>query len=201
MRDSDLEEDCGDYMNTALYKYFINILVAVVVGVINYFIRVTYSYLSGFERYKTITKQNDSLMKKQFISMFINIGILILLINANLQDSGVIKGIAEGLPGGDEFFFNGSYSDLNRNWYPKVAVAIIVLVITNLFSNVFSVIITELIKLVQRKFFAKRQTLQVDMNNCMAGGDFALSNKYALILSIVFVTIMYCGPIPLLLPI
>jgi small-conductance mechanosensitive channel len=73
-------------MNTALYKYFINVLVAVVVGVINYLIRVIFTMLSGFERYKTITKQNNAMMKKQFVSLFINIGILIVLINANLQD-------------------------------------------------------------------------------------------------------------------
>lgn len=187
MRDKNLQKECDYYLDQALFRYFINVFAAVVVGVINYLIKLTFLYLSSFERYKSITKENNSLMKKQFASIFINIGILLVLINANFQDSGFFRSIAEGLPGGSEFFFVGDFSDLDRSWYSKVAVSIIVLIITNLISNVISSFVFEAIRFVKRKFFAKRQVLQHDMNACMNGAPFNLSYKYALTLAIIYV--------------
>lgn len=201
IRTPSLRDDCKKYMNTELYKYFITILVSIFVGVINFLIRVIFTLLVNFERYKTVTALNNGLMKKEFISIFINIGILIVLINANFQESGVIRSIAEGLPGGTEFFFVGDYSDLDRNWYSKVAIAIIVLIITNLISGIISTIISEIISFIKRRCFAHRQTLQYDMNQCMTGTEFNVAYKYSLTLSIIYMTIMYFGPIPILIPI
>lgn len=144
--DSSLQDDCGDYMNTTIYRFLVNIAVGVCVSIINYIIKLVFNYLSQFERYKTVTGLNDAIMKKSFIATFINLAILYLLINANFQSSGFIKGIADGIPGGgSELFFNGDYSDLNRDWYSKVAVSIIVLVLSSLVSTVISTLIFEVI--------------------------------------------------------
>ena len=152
-------------MKTELFRLLVNIGVALIVSVINYMIRMVFKMLSVFERYKSITHLNGAIMKKTFISTFINMGLLYLMINANFQGSSVVRDISESLPGGSEFFFNGDYSDLDRNWYSKVAISMIVLVITNLFSLLISSLIWELINLSKRKYFAKRQVLQHDMNS------------------------------------
>ena len=199
--DSSLNGLWDNYKNKSLYRYFVNVLVGCVVGVINYLIKVLFYKLSSFERYKSITREESSLMRKQFYSMFINIGILILFINANFQGSSFFKSIAEGLPGGTEYFFNGRYSDLDRSWYSKVGLAIIVMIVTSLITNVISWIIFELIYLLKRKWFAKKQILQIDMNTWMDGSYFNLSYKYALTMSIFAWCIMYWGPIPILIPV
>ena len=199
--DSSIQDLWGDYKNKAIYRYFVNVLVGCLAGVINYLIKLIYYNLSEFERYKSITKENSSLMRKQFYSMFVNIAILILLVNANFQGSDFVKSIAEGLPGGTSYFFNGKYSDIDRGWYSKVGLAIIVMMITNLFSNVITTILFELIYAFKRCLWAKRQVLQSDMNSWVDGSSFSLSYKYALTMSIFFCWIMYSGPIPILIPV
>jgi hypothetical protein len=142
--DSSLQDDCGDYLNTSIVKYVINILVGVLVSVINFIIKYVFNYLSHFERYKTITGLSTTIMKKAFVATFINLAILYLLINANFQGSGFISGIADGLPGGNSFFFAGDYSDLGRDWYSKVASSIIILVLSGLFSTFISSFLAEI---------------------------------------------------------
>lgn len=183
---SSLQDDCDDYMNTEIYRYLINISVALCVSIINYFIKMVFKLLSHFERYKSITALNNAIMKKIFVATFINMGLLYLIINANFQGEDFIKDMLEIIPGGSAFF-KGDYSDLNREWYPKVAVNILVLVITNLVSVIISTFIFEGIGALQRKYLAKKQILQHDMNNCMNGREFLISMKYASSLAIVFV--------------
>lgn len=154
-----------------------------------------------FERYKSVTLLNNAILRKTFAAIFINIGILYLLINADFQESSVIRGIASGLPGGSNWFFHGDYSDLDRDWYSKVSIGMIVLVLTNLFSSAFGSIVTEIISKIKRKYLAKRQLLQHDMNNCMDGAEFNIARKYAGSLAIIFCVMTYFGPIPILLPI
>ena len=152
----------------------------------NYLIKIIYYNLSEFERYKTITKENSSLMKKQFYSMFINIAISTLLVNDNFQENNFFRGISEGLPGGTQYFFNGKYSDIDRSWYVKVSLAIIVMMITNLLSSIVTTILFEVIYGIKRQWWSRRQILQIDMNSCMDGSYFNLSYKYALTMSIYF---------------
>jgi hypothetical protein len=142
--DSSLHDDCGDYLNTSIVKYVVNVLVGVLVSVINFIIKYVFNYLSHFERYKTLTGLSTTIMKKAFIATFINLAILYLMINANFQGSGFISGIADGIPGGNAFFFAGDYSDLSRDWYSKVASSIIVLVLSGLFSTALSSFLAEI---------------------------------------------------------
>jgi hypothetical protein len=142
--DSSLQDDCGDYLNTSILKYVVNVLVGVLVSVINFIIKYVFNYLSHFERYKTLTGLSTTIMKKSFIATFINLAILYLMINANFQGSGFIGGIADGIPGGNDFFFAGDYSDLSRDWYSKVASSIIVLVLSGLFSTALSSFLAEI---------------------------------------------------------
>jgi hypothetical protein len=141
---SSLHGDCGDYLNTSIVKYVVNVLVGVLVYVINFIIKYVFNYLSRFERYKTLNGLSTSIMKKAFITTFINLAILYLMINADFQGSGFISGIADGLPGGSTFFFAGDYSDLNRDWYSIVASSIIVLVLSSLFSTAISSFMAEI---------------------------------------------------------
>ncbi|CAI2383860.1 unnamed protein product [Moneuplotes crassus] len=195
---SSIRKDCQEYMENEIFRYLVNIAVALLVSVINILIKICFNVLSKFERYKAVTHLNGAIMRKTFISTFINMGLLYLLINANFRSSGFVRTIASGLPGGKKYFFNGDYDDLNRDWYSKVAISIIVLSLTNLVSVVIGAAINETINWIKRKYFAKRQTLQHDMNACMDGNVFTISTKYSTTLALIFVTIIYFGPVPLL---
>lgn len=113
---------------------------------INFNLKVVFRKLAVFERYKSLTHETESIFQKLFIAVFINMAILLLLINSNFQSIGFVKSISDGLPIGGELFFNGEYDDLNREWYPRVGLAFLILIISTVFSNIISSIGWECIR-------------------------------------------------------
>ena len=194
---------CNSYSYNYTVRTVVNIGASVMVSVINYILQLVLKRLAKFERFKTISGEVKGTVTKLFFAFFINIGILILLINANLQDTFVtIKTIADSLPTSlGAIFFNGKYSDMNRYWYTDVGVPIITLMLVNLFSNVFSAVIQCPIRCMKRCCCGTRQILQVDMNAYFEGPEFEISTYYAKNLAFLFVCMMYSGGIPILLPI
>ena len=59
----------------------------------------------------------------------------------------------------------------------------------------------ELIRICKRTIIAKRKLLQADMNEQMLGGIFEVDSKYSYTLAMIFLAMLYFGPIPLILPI
>ena len=45
--------------------------------------------LSKFERYKNVSQMNSAIMLKLFLALFINIGMLIVAINADFSETGI----------------------------------------------------------------------------------------------------------------
>jgi hypothetical protein len=109
-------------------------------------LKFVFRKLAVFEKYKSLTHETESIFEKLFIAIFINMAILLLIINADFQSVRFVKSISDTLPGGT-LFFNGDYSDFVRSWYPRVGLAFILLVISNLFSNIFGSISWQLIRL------------------------------------------------------
>lgn len=99
--------------------------------------------LAEFERYKSLTHEKESVFEKQFVAVFINMAILVLLINANFQKIGVFHDISNGLGSIGTIFFNGDFEDLNRGWYSTVGLSFLILVISSLISNLLSTAIWE----------------------------------------------------------
>jgi len=50
--------------------------------------------MSVFERYKNVTAMNGSIMIKLFLAIFINIGVLIVVINADFTSAGIPANIS-----------------------------------------------------------------------------------------------------------
>lgn len=171
-----------------------------IVSTINFYLKMTFRLLAKFERYKSLSHETGSVFKKLFVAIFINMAILLLLINADFQDIKFIRKISEGIPVAGDLFFNGRYDDLNRSWYPRLGLAFLILVISTIVSNVLSTIFWELFRVYKRKISAKKELLQADMNAKMMGGIFELDGKYALTLALIFMCHLYYGAVPLLLP-
>lgn len=162
------------------------------VSMINFWLKIIFRRLAKFERYKSLTQETESIFKKLFIAIFINMAILLLLINSNFDDTNI--------PIISDIFFSGKYEDLNRRWYPRVGLSFCILIISTIFSNLISFVIWELIRMYNRNIKAKKQLLQVDMNSFMLGGNFEIDAKYSLTLALIFMCQLYFGPLPLLLP-
>ena len=188
--DSSLQGVCGNYMRYYLLRTIVTIVVSFLVTMINFMLKIVFRKLAKFERYKSLTHETNSIFKKLFIAVFINMAILLLLINANFQEFEFVKNISNWLPIGGDLFFNGKYNDLKRAWYPRVGLAFLVLVISTVFSNMFSSAQWELIRMYKRNIVAKKQLLQCDMNLQMNGGFFEIDAKYSISLAVIFTLIL-----------
>jgi hypothetical protein len=126
----------------------------------------------------SLTHETESIFKKLFVAIFINMAILLLMINASFDESDI--------PIISDVFYSGRYEDLNRKWYPRVGLAFLILVVSTVFSNIFSTALWEGIRYYRRAFKAKRMLLQIDMNQQMLGGIFEIDAKYSLTLAMIF---------------
>ncbi|CAI2374106.1 unnamed protein product [Moneuplotes crassus] len=199
--DTSKHDVCGNYIRDYILRTVITISVSFIVSMINFMIKIVFRTLAKFERYKSLTHETGSIFRKLFVSIFINMAILLLLINANFQSIKFVKDVSDWLPIGGELFFNGRYDDLSREWYPRVGLAFCVLILSTIFSNLFSSGMWEGIRWYKRTIKAKRQILQCDMNVNMLGGVFEMDAKYGMSLALIFLAHLYFGAIPLLCPI
>jgi hypothetical protein len=157
--------------------------------------------LSSFEKFKTHTKEAVARMRKLFWALFINVGILIVIVNANLMSVGFFEQLKGNLPIGNNLFFNGSYYDTVRMWYVKVGVPIILLMMANLFSYSMAPILLEPVMKCYRCMKKNSLILQADLNALYQGREFDIPYAYAKTLSFIFICFMYAGGLPILLPI
>ncbi|CAI2377567.1 unnamed protein product [Moneuplotes crassus] len=192
---------CETYIRDYILRTLVTVVVSLIVSMINFMIKIVFRTLAKYERYKSLIHETESIFWKLFVSIFINMAILLLLINANFQSIGLIKDISDWLPIGGDLFFSGRYEDLDRSWYPRVGLAFCVLMISTIFSNLVSTGMWEVIRMYKRNIHAKKQLLQCDMNENMLGGVFEMDAKYGMSLAIIFLANLYYGSIPLLCPI
>ena len=100
-----------------------------------------------------------------------------------------------------DYVLNGWYSDINRDWYIYVGFAFITLIITNQVISLGFAYIWQGYRWLMKMLCRAWKVLQVDLNKLYEGYDFNLQERYATNLSFIFVCMIYCGPIPLLIPI
>lgn len=131
------KEHCKKFRDDYVLRILVSCFASIAILFINKALKITMKKMSSFEKYDSISREKRSYMGKLFVLTFINMGLLILLINANFQDFVVVKGITSILPPFfSDIFFNGPYADTTRDWYTSVGVAIILLVMTTTISNI-----------------------------------------------------------------
>jgi len=96
-----------------MIRNLLMIVASVFISVINYILKVILKSLVKFERYKTISGMNKSIILKLFIAISLNMIALPFFINLNLQTDPNIYKAAQKLPEGKIYFFGGKYSDIS----------------------------------------------------------------------------------------
>lgn len=93
----DLSTLCANYRDFYVQNTVLTVVASVSVSMVNFLMKLVLKALSGFERYKGITQMEESIMMKLWFVFFINMGILIVAINADLSSFSVVKNIQDGL--------------------------------------------------------------------------------------------------------
>eukprot|EP00942_MAST-04A_sp_MAST-4A-sp1_P006213 g6213.t1 len=140
-------------------------------------------------------------MTKLFLMKLLNTGIVVLIVNANLEDHGASVASPE-LP-----LFAGGHGDFNMTWYYTVGTSILLTMIINSVSFVIWPILGAFQRwkalcqdrgCSRNKMKSKKKT-QHEYNLQFIGPEFMLADRYAACLNDLFVCLMYAAGMPLLL--
>jgi len=131
-----------------------------------------------------------------WIVQFVNTGIVLLLINARIEGWN----IPEGMP-----VFTGEHTDFTAEWYSTVGSTIAFSMFFGSvmpFSNFIFCFQKGCIGCLDRKCTCNRkktrQILQTDYEAKYIGSQFQIENRYAQIIAITYITLMYSTAIPFL---
>ena len=153
--------------------------------------------------YDTHSRTMTNITNGVFIAQFFNTALLILLVNANLEETIPPAGT----------IFNGPFNDYMPIWYSAVGYTIVQTMIINAFMPVISQVISDVLKAwgqrrdqswekdpAKAKYVTKKTQVSQYMDLYM-GPEYIVHFKYSSVFNITFVTMMYGVGIPILFPI
>lgn len=117
---------CKDWTGKFVAYYSMQVGLIIFIPILNALIVFILTVLTSFERNKTLSSDFTSNMIKCFIVQFINVVVVIIIVNLRIES------IYNKNP--KFFIFTGKYSDFNPEWYSFVGVVIA----SSMFINIFS---------------------------------------------------------------
>jgi hypothetical protein len=119
------EQHCKVWLeNYTLTNAMIFIMAAGII-LINIILKLVLRKLSQFEKRHTKTEEISASTIKMFIAQLINTGIIIMIVNANLN----LDDLPDSFP-----IFNGSYAEFDIEWYKNVGTTIALTMVLTIFS-------------------------------------------------------------------
>ena len=187
---------CGRYQ-TAIYKalFWTNALSYIIVG-LNYFLREACIALINWVGYRTETERLEKTVMLTFYVVFLNTGILLLMVNANMMKQPISLGL------------DGPMSDFNSDWFRITGNTIRSTMVFNAYYPILEFVGFFAMRLAYRlmdsctlnKYETKTKSIQAYLD-IRCGPAYLMHFKYSSILNIVFITFMFGFGIPELFPI
>jgi hypothetical protein len=125
-------------MDKYIIFYSITIAIVIVIPVINAIISIVLRAVTKFERNKTVSEDYMGNVWKIFVLQFLNIGLVLLLVNMQ------IDGFKTGIP--DFPIFSGDYADFTPAWFAKVGAVILSSMVIGVFTPHLSILIFAILK-------------------------------------------------------
>jgi len=146
---------CEDWSKDQAFTYGMMIVGVLGVCILNQVLLVFFQFLVGFERLATVTDVTQSQLWKLFLAQFVNTGLLTFLVNWKLQSvPAPLMVITEPLSIG-----KGAYYEANGAWFEAVGCALLITVLTQVFSTTFTpVIMARVVAPLKRKFIVMQGT-------------------------------------------
>ena len=101
---------------------------------LNAVLRMTTIYLTKWIGFTTVTQLMKEISNRVFMVLFFNTGILLVLVNANLEDVSVIL----------SKLFDGQFYDYSPEWYGTVGYTIVQTMLVNAFMSPVNEVIVNL---------------------------------------------------------
>jgi hypothetical protein len=135
-------------------------------------------------------------MVKLFLAQFFNSSIILLVIAGSFPGlkRAMVGTFAEGL------LFQGEITDTNSKWYTEVGVSVSVAIITLPLTARFGTAVRFVAFRWKRWLAVTTAVTQDELNAAFEGYDFDISTRYGEVLNVLFVTMVFSGGMPSLIP-
>jgi len=194
------------------HALFFGIQIAAIASIfiINTSVRFLMVKFSHFERHHWLSQREASSAMSIFILQFFNTGLITLLVFSQIDEvkaglASAASSAASAAESGQDVteftryfpIFAGPYQDLTPKWYAVVGTSIIMTVFLNAFIPMVPVFVTGLKKALAG--LRPQPLLQEELNERYLGPELQIAQRYGLVLSTVFVCLLYSSGIPILL--
>ncbi|GMF28701.1 unnamed protein product [Phytophthora fragariaefolia] len=182
---------CRGYIKDYLIKNSFILLAAGIVVVVNFLLDNILRMFAVFERHTSDSTRTIRVAVRMFVAQFLNTALIVIIVNASFGLRGVP--VAKELLG-------GKYKDFQRGWYPTVGMGIATTMLLNAFLPQFTLFAQMYIWSPVYRWYKRRSIrTQHKMDKLYAGPKFDISERYPMVLNSVFVTMVFCGGVPVLL--
>ena len=161
----------------------------------NIYIRKYMLKILSYSRFKKVSALDSSTMIWIFLTQFINTALILLGLNANLTEIYSPLGV----------IFNGVYGDFEKTWYNNVGC----LFLNTMVINTFFPVTEQLIRFLMTNFkkwkdqgwkrqYSTKSLTVANYVNVYGGPEFSLPNRFAALLKMIFVVLLYGTGLPMM---
>jgi hypothetical protein len=195
---------CQEYAFAIVLGQVLTIFAAFAVIIVNVALKKILVYLTKIERHETQSAELTATTMKIFGAQFLNTAIITLLVNSAWPQE--LKDVLAVLPLPHVLVntilnLEGPYQDTGHEWYAVVGSAICTTMMINVFVPHLQPILEVLVfRGCKRRSARKTKLTQAELNRVFEGPKFELAVRYAVTLNSLFVSMLYAGGMPILLP-
>lgn len=186
-------EYCAPYLLTQTRVQTLSITAILGVIVINVVLTQVLNACAIFEKHHSITEEEGAIAVKVFLAQFMNTALISTIVNTDLAYYFPIL-----QPLKDSNLLTGIHKDFTSDWFSMVGAPIVATVLPASISPNIVLLLEWPISIVKRFFLKNRQKTQRLLNDLFKGPKFMLSQRYGVMLSMMFTILLYSGSIPIM---
>ena len=184
---------CSEFTGGISEPFLLQLGATAATLVVNTIIFFLLEATADFMKFTSILQREMTMMNRIFVLTLINTAFVVLLVNADFQ----LVDIDLLLIG------NGLYRDISTGWFETVGLTVVLVSALNVLApHLYPLFISFYEKIINNDLVKRGRAFnQTQYNTLMLGPQFRLSIRYAQILTMMFLVLMYSSGMPILYPI
>eukprot|EP00752_Nemacystus_decipiens_P003601 g3320.t1 len=183
---------CAPFLRDYAKANAIKTLAVLSVVIVNTLLTGVMAKLAKFERHVSLSDYTSTVTAKLALAQFLNTALIVIIVNAAYTGGGL--GLLQ-----DFGILAGDYKDFERSWYATVGVAVAMTMLINVVVPHATTLVGEIVVKPIKRFFKQRSVAtQSEMNNLYKPPKFDMESRYAFLLQVLGVSLLYSGGIPVL---
>eukprot|EP00903_Cladosiphon_okamuranus_P011141 g10515.t1 len=183
---------CAPFLRDYAKANVLKILAVLSVVIVNTLLTSVMAKLAKFERHVSLSDYISTVTAKLALAQFLNTALIVIIVNAGYTGGGL--GLLQ-----DFGILDGEYKDFERSWYATVGVAVAMTMLINVVVPHAQTLVGEIIvKPVKRLFKRRSVATQAEMDKLYKPPKFDMESRYAFLLQVLGVSLLYSGGIPVL---